>query len=108
MKRYLAFVAAFSLACSLYAQDWGQVKNLYQAGMYSETLRLVQGNNTPMAEGYRALCALKLKTAHSHDIAKAFIARYHEKLSGRNIPTNWGTVLLRKGSGTVPRGFCFA
>ena len=80
MKRYLALVAAFSLACSLYAQDWGQVKNLYQAGMYSETLRLVQGNNTPMAEGYRALCALKLKTAHSHDIAKAFIARYHENL----------------------------
>ena len=80
MKRYLAFVAALSLACSLYAQDFGQVKNLYQAGMYSETLRLVQGNNTPMAEGYRALCALKLKTAHSHDIAKAFIARYHENL----------------------------
>ena len=80
MKRYLALVAAFSLACSLYAQDWGQVKNLYQAGMYSETLRLVQGNGTPMAEGYRALCALKLKTAHSHDIAKAFIARYHENL----------------------------
>ena len=145
MKRYLALVAAFSLACSLYAQDWGQVKNLYQAGMYSETLRLVQGNGTPMAEGYRALCALKLKTAHSHDIAKAFIARYHENLlvpqvryqlgldlfdqeryeealqqfnqvSLKDIQETQraeytyklGTALLHKGSGTVPRGFCFA
>ena len=80
MKRYIALVAALGLASGLYAQDFGQVNDLYRAGMYSETLRLVQGNNSPMAEGYRALCALKLKTAHSHDIAKAFIARYHENL----------------------------
>ena len=34
-----------------------QVKNLYRAGMYSETLRLVQDIHTPMAEGYRStLC----------------------------------------------------
>lgn len=80
MKRYLALVAALTLASGLYAQDFGQVKKLYRAGMYSETLRLVEGNGNPMAEGYRALCALQLKTAHSHDVAKAFIARYHENL----------------------------
>ena len=80
MKKYLAFLAAFTLASGLYAQDLGQVKNLYQAGMYSESLRLVEGNNSPMAAGYRALCMLQLKAPHSHDVAKAFVARYHENL----------------------------
>ena len=58
MKKLLAAMAALILASSLSAQDWEQVKTLYQAGMYSETIRLIQGNNTPLAEGYRALCAL--------------------------------------------------
>ncbi|MBO5595456.1 MAG: tetratricopeptide repeat protein [Bacteroidales bacterium] len=80
MKRYSALVVALTLVSGLHAQDFGQVKQLYQAGMYSETLRLVQDNHSPLAEGYRALCALKLKTAHSRDDAKAFIARYHENI----------------------------
>ena len=80
MKRYSALVVALTLVSGLHAQDFGQVKQLYQAGMYSETLRLVQDSHSPLAEGYRALCALKLKTAHSRDDAKAFIARYHENI----------------------------
>ena len=80
MKRYSALVVALTLVSGLHAQDFGQVKQLYRAGMYSETLRLVQDSHSPLAEGYRALCALKLKTAHSRDDAKAFIARYHENI----------------------------
>ena len=80
MKKLLAAGAALIIASGLYAQDWEQVKNLYRAGMYSETLRLVQDAHTPLAEGYRALCALKLRTDNSHAMAHAFVAQYHENI----------------------------
>ena len=80
MKKLLAAGAAIVIATGLYAQDWEQVKNLYRAGMYSETLRLVQDIHTPMAEGYRALCALQLRTDNSHATARSFADRYHENI----------------------------
>lgn len=80
MKKLLAAGAALIIASGLYAQDWEQVKNLYRAGMYSETLRLVQDVHTPMAEGYRALCALQLRTDNSHALARSFVERFHENM----------------------------
>ena len=80
MKKLLAALAALVLSSGLYAQNWEQVKQLYQAGMYSETIRLVHGDSSPMAEGYRALCALQLRSDNAHALAKAFIDRYHENL----------------------------
>lgn len=80
MKKLLAAMAALILASSLSAQDWEQVKTLYQAGMYSETIRLIQGNNTPLAEGYRALCALQLRSDNAYDRAASFAERYHEHI----------------------------
>ena len=80
MKKLLAAGAALIIASGLYAQDWEQVKNLYRAGMYSETIRLVQDAHTPMAEGYRALCALQLRTDNAHAVAHSFVERYHENI----------------------------
>ena len=80
MKKLVAVAAAIVITSGLYAQNWEQVKQLYRAGMYSETVRLVQGNNTPMAEGYRALCALQLKTDNAHQLAQSFIGKYHENI----------------------------
>ena len=80
MKKLLAAAAALALACGLHAQDWEQVKNLYRAGMYSETIRLVHGTSGPLAEGYRALCALQLRSDNAHSLAHAFINQYHEHI----------------------------
>ncbi len=80
MKKLLAACIALSLAGGLYAQNWGQVQNLYRAGMYSETLRLVQGNSSPEAEGYRALCALQLRSDNAYALARSFVGKHHEHL----------------------------
>ena len=80
MKKILAATAALFMATGLFAQDWEQVKKLYQAGMYSESVRLVQGNNSPMAEGYRALCALQLRSDNAYELANAFVEKNHEHI----------------------------
>ncbi len=80
MKKLLAASAALALAWGLQAQDWEQVKNLYRAGMYSETIRLVHGTSGPLSDGYRALCALQLRTDNAHSLAGAFIGQYHEHI----------------------------
>ena len=80
MKKILAATAALFMATGLFAQDWEQVKKLYQAGMYSESVRLVQDVNSPMAEGYRALCALQLRTDNAYNLANAFVEKYHEHI----------------------------
>lgn len=80
MKKILAATAALFMATGLFAQDWEQVKKLYQAGMYSESIRLVQGNNSPMAEGYRALCALQLRSDNAYELANAFVEKNHEHI----------------------------
>ena len=80
MKKLLAAAAALAMASNLFAQDWEQVKNLYRAGMYSETVRLVQGNRSPDAEGYRALCALQMRSDNAYALAESFVDRYHEHI----------------------------
>jgi len=80
MKKLLAAGAALIMASGLYAQDWEKVQNLYRAGLYSETLNLLQDARTPTAEGYRALCALQLRTDNSHALARSFVERFHENI----------------------------
>ena len=76
MKKLLPAVAAvllFSVAAP--AQNWQQVNNLYQAGMYSEAVRLLGTNGTPDAQAMRALCALQMRTDNALPMARGFVAR---------------------------------
>ena len=73
MKRLLAAAAAFFLATGLHAQDWQQVKLLYESGMYSQVVQQLEAVQGPAARGYRALCALKLKADNAYPLAESFL-----------------------------------
>ena len=73
MKRLLAAAAALFLASGLHAQDWQQVKLLYESGMYSQVMQQVEAGKAPAARGYRALCALRLKADNAYPLALSFL-----------------------------------
>lgn len=76
MKKLLPAVAVLLLFCGgAKAQNWQQVNQLYQAGMYSEAVRLLGDDNSQDAQAYRALCALQMRTDNAQALAEAFLAR---------------------------------
>ena len=80
MKRLLAAVSALALTTLLHAQDWAQVNELYSAGLYSEVIRLVGNADSDTAEGYRALCALRMRLPGAFDRAESFLKNSHEHI----------------------------
>ena len=94
MKKLLAAGAAILISLALHAQNWEQVSSLYRDGMYSETLRLVEGSPHPTAAAYRALCALSMKTDNAYAQAADFLAQYHEHVLAPQVRLLWGLNLF--------------
>ena len=76
MKRILITAAAVLAFLPLRAQDWMQVRDLYRAGQYAETVSRLRDVEGQMADGYRALCALQMHTDNAYDIADAYIENW--------------------------------
>ena len=76
MKKLLSAVAAvLLLEAGAGAQDWQQVQRLYNAGMYSEAVRLIGTAAGGDADAWRALCALRMHSEGAQAQAATFIAR---------------------------------
>ena len=76
MKKLLpAVVTVLLFSMGAQAQNWQQVQQLYQAGMYSEAVRLLGTDGSGDAMAYKALCALKMRTQNAIPMAQAFVTR---------------------------------
>ena len=76
MKKLLpAAVALLLFSAGAQAQNWQQVNNLYQAGMYAQAVRLLGTDASADAQAYRALCALGMRTDNARQQAEVFLAR---------------------------------
>ena len=76
MKKLLPAAVAVLLFCvGAQAQNWQQVNQLYKAGMYAETVRLLGTDESRDAQAYRALCALQMRTENAQSLALAFLGR---------------------------------
>ena len=78
MKRILICAAAALAFLQAQAQDWSQLRDLYRAGMYAETVSRLEGVDGAMADGYRALCALQLGTENAYVQAQHFMDNWPE------------------------------
>lgn len=86
MKKLLPAVAAVLLFSGVaQAQNWQQVSNLYQAGMYSEAVRLLGTDGSADAQAWRALCALQMRTENALPLAKGFLARNGDHVQAPQI-----------------------
>jgi len=86
MKRRIWITAVSLLAfLGVQAQDLGQVRDLYSAGMYAEAYARLEGCEGPLAEGYRTLCALQMHTAHSLDLAEAYLETWPESVLATSV-----------------------
>lgn len=76
MKKLLpAVVAVLLFGVGAHAQNWQQIQQLYRAGMYSETVRLLGTDNSGDAQAYRALCALGMHSDNALALASSFLGR---------------------------------
>ena len=81
MKKCLAAaLAALLLTTGMQAQDWARVQELYGAGMYAETLQLLEGMDNPTAAGWRTLCALSLQTENAYALSEHFLEFFDENI----------------------------
>ena len=79
MKKLLPAVAALLLFhAGAQAQDMQQVRKLYDAGMYSEAVRLVGGATGAEADAWRTMCALRMHAGNAEAAARSFLARNAE------------------------------
>ena len=79
MKKLLPAVAALLLFhAGAQAQDMQQVRKLYDAGMYSEAVRLVGGATGAEADAWRTMCALRMHAGNAESAARSFLARNAE------------------------------
>ena len=80
------------------AQDWKQVHTLYHAGMYAETVRLLENAKGQEADAYRALCALGMRSDHAISLANAFIARNGEHVLAPQVRFALAQLLFDRGA----------
>ena len=86
MKKLLPAVAVLLLfSMGAQAQNWQQVHNLYQAGMYAEALYLLEQDDSRDAQAYKALCALQMHTDNATPLAEAFLARHGDHVLAPQI-----------------------
>lgn len=98
MKKTIA-AAAVTLILSTWAhaQDWSQVRSLYDAGMYSEASAAVEEFSSPEAVGWRALCALAMRTDDSYALADDFLLRFPEHILAPQVGYAYGLDLFDAG-----------
>ena len=98
MKKSLAALAASLIFCGLAtAQDWTQVESLYRGGMYSQAIRLLDNEDSPTARGWRALCALSMRTEDAYAIADNFLEFYPENILTAQVCYAYGLALFDNG-----------
>ena len=98
MKKTIA-AAAVTLILSTWAhaQDWSLVRSLYDAGMYSEASAAVEEFSSPEAVGWRALCALAMRTDDSYALADDFLLRFPEHILAPQVGYAYGLDLFDAG-----------
>ena len=79
-KTIAAAAAALLLSTAAGAQDWARVEELYRSGMYTRVVQELEGVDSPSAEGWRALCALSMRTENAYAVAEHFIDFYDENI----------------------------
>ena len=94
MKRFIIAAAAALITLSAGAQDLGKAKELYEAGMYSEAIASLDGVRGEMADGYRTLRALSMKSENAYNLAERFIGRYPESILAPQVRFLWGIELF--------------
>ena len=98
MKKTVAAIAAVLIFCTgSYAQDWAKVQSLYKCGMYSQVISLLDNNDSPTAEGWRALCAIAMRTDDANALADSFLERYPENIMAAQVGYAYGLALFDKG-----------
>ena len=98
MKKTMAAVAATLIFCvGTYAQDWAGIKSLYDAGMYSQASAVLEKDTSPTATGWRALCALAMRTDDAYLLADDFLDRYPENILAPQVGYAYGLELFDAG-----------
>ena len=98
MKKLLpAVVAVLLFGVGAQAQNWQQVQQLYNAGMYSEAVRLLGTDNSRDAQAYQALCALQMRTDNAIAMATAFVARNGDHLLAPQVRYQMALLLFDAG-----------
>ena len=98
MKKTVAALAASLIFClGSHAQDWSRIQSLYNAGMYSEVSALLEKESSPTALGWRALCALSMRTDDSYALADDFLGLYPENIMAPQVGFAYGLDLFDNG-----------
>ena len=98
MKKLLpAVVAVLLFGVGAHAQNWQQVQQLYNAGMYSEAVRLLGTDGSRDAQAYRALCALQMRTDNATALATAFVARNGDHILAPQVRYQMALLLFDAG-----------
>ena len=84
-KLLSAAVSVLFFSFGAQAQDWHQIQQLYQSGMYSQAVRLLEDNASPQAQAYRALCSLQLRLDNARAQASAFLQRCPDNLMAPQV-----------------------
>ncbi len=97
MKKSLAALAAILIFCTgSYAQNFGKVQSLYKSGMYSQAVSLLDNDDSPSACGWRALCALAMRTDDAYVLADTFLDHYPENILAPQVRYAYGVDLFDK------------
>ena len=97
MKKSVAALAALLIFCTVsYAQNLGKVQSLYQSGMYSQAVSLLDNDDSPTANGWRALCALAMRTDDAYVLADTFLDLYPENILAPQVRYAYGLDLFDK------------
>ena len=95
-KRLMLAAAAVLLATAASAQpsEYRRALDLYANGMYAEAARLLEGIPGSDAEGYAALCAIRLQSPGYGNRAEAFLDRWPESILVPQVNFLWGLDLF--------------
>ena len=100
MKKRLMLAAAAVLlltAASAQTSEYRRALDLYGHGMYAEAAKLLEEIPGSEAEGYAALCAIRLRTPGYGNRAEAFMDRWPESPLVPQVAFLWGNDLFDQG-----------
>ena len=92
-RLYIAALAAL-IGLGAGAQDIGKVKALYDAGMYSQAVSELDGFHGDMADGYRVMASLAMKSDNSYALAGDYLRKYSECILAPQVRFLWGLDLF--------------
>ena len=95
-KRFYIAALAALIGLKAGAQDIGKVKALYDAGMYSQAVAELDGFHGDMADGYRVMASLAMKSDNSYALAGEYLRNYSECILAPQVRFLWGIDLFDK------------